>query len=220
MLEGKESTRKTFQSQNAMHMIFRMKNIFNFVFDDVEFCLHSMDCRWESCLRHPCFIHSDYTAQEFISLLSVSCPNANGLLLPYHFMLFHKYFLHPAFTQFHEEVNIKSADERESDIIVNLFLSNFLFNWKHKTLISKDGLYHYYHPCAYLPVLVLYKQHKFIYQWILVGLMFLVLKKQNTGHISHPAASPFLTHYKHMHTHTHHNTYMVLECLKMVSMFC
>ena len=50
-----------------------------------EVCLHSMDCCFNSrgCVRHPLLVPCDYTAQEVIAFLTVSCQKVQRTGLPF-----------------------------------------------------------------------------------------------------------------------------------------
>ena len=62
--------------------------------------LHGLLLRFRGCMRHPCLVPCDYTAQEIIAFLTVSCQQVQRTGLTFQFVFFCKHLRHPVCTQF------------------------------------------------------------------------------------------------------------------------
>jgi hypothetical protein len=97
-------------------MIFQVEVVclnFFFVGDGSVPPLHELLLQFSGCVGHPCLVPCDYTAQEVMALLTVSCQKVQHPGLPFQFVFFRKHLWQPACTQFlkqiqfHEEVTVK-----------------------------------------------------------------------------------------------------------------
>jgi len=62
--------------------------------------IHGLLLWFRGCVQHPCLIPYNYSAQEVIAFLTVSCQKVQRTGLLFQFVFFHKHLQHPACTQF------------------------------------------------------------------------------------------------------------------------
>jgi len=112
--------------------------------------LHGLLLRFRGCVRHPRLVPWEYTAQNVIAFLTVSCQKVQSTGLPFQSVFFRKHLRHPAYTQFpklkfiiHNFVkkwpwNLRKC--KESDVMVNrVFSLIFSSTARTKSSFTTDG---------------------------------------------------------------------------------
>jgi len=168
--------------------------------------------RFRGCMRHPCLIPCDYTAQKVITFLTVSCQKVQHTDLPFPFVFFVSIFsTQPAHNfrnlNLFETISWRSDREiwgkcRESDIMVNrLFSLIFSSTACTKSSFSTDGWPLHRSSCTFSRPSLNSRTHlrtiellmacspytSQSWQWISAGFVFFAFKKQITDRISHAA---------------------------------
>ena len=120
--------------------------------------LHELLLRFRGCVQHPSLVPCDYTAQEVIAFLTVSCQKVQRTGLPFQCAFFRKHLRHPACTQFPElkfirhsfvkkwPWNLRKMQGRwrngESSVLSNLFNCTHLIFIHHRWSAAPQIIMH------------------------------------------------------------------------------
>jgi hypothetical protein len=150
---------------------------------------HGLLLRFRGYVRHPCLVPWDYTAQEVIVLLTVSCQKCQRTSLSFHFMFICKILRHPAWTEFPKKkkkafryIFVKKWREifgkcTESDEMVNrLFYWIFSSTARTKSSLTTDGRQLRGSSCSIFASFIKVS-HPSPYHWITHGIFSIHLTK-------------------------------------------